>query len=703
MHRHPSAWQVKRPLLACGLIAVAVTAVALKATPAVTLACVVPLSILLFWKRLRLCAVIALCFLVVAVGYRHRYVLPAAAADGQTDTLHGQVVGISSYGRMFTVRITESAHLPQGSRVMLLCPDEESLCVGDTFTAQVDLQAVADNQQYYMAHGAFVCAFPDDEEGSLQVETHAVQSVGPLQRLRTTLVGVARTTLPTRESGVLAALCFGEAGYIHQNDHAAYRSSGLSHLLVVSGLHLSMVALALRRLFRRFGMFPCSVLTLCATWLFALFVGATPSVLRAAMMLSLWLVGQMLFCRSDGLNALGLAAVILLAVSPCTVWDVGFQLSFAATLGVLLLAPRLTLPPTEPNADLPWFKRLWQTTYRAAVAVVAVSCAALLFTLPIACYHYGGFPLLSLAANLLASPVAGAAMLSGWLGAVFGLVPFLGWLSNGLLLTAGLLVRYMTAVAHRLSPVWAWVTVSRLWQWLLLTAVCALIVGGILFRRCWRRVGVVVLTLAVLTAGVGLPFVDAPIRLTIVPSDNEAGFILQQGGHCALVVTSAWEIDEVTYDAPNFTPDVLLVLEGDTAAITQVTRWPRATVLVATPTDWTDGTDLTFTPYRVGDVVTLWQDCRITRLSDGWIRLQVGGRSVCIGTDLSQPCPDPNEWPIYVGGVPTTPPDTSYTVVCNRTWLRHHHPTLTGWETILYDEVVTFTPLRGEWRRSLWL
>ena len=169
-------------------------------------------------------------------------------------------------------------------------------------------------------------------------------------------------------------------------------------------------------------------------------------------------------------------------------------------------------------------------------------------------------------------------MLSGWLGAVCGLLPFLGWLSNGLLLTAGLLVRYMTAVAHRLSPFWAWVNVSRLWQWLLLTAVCTLLIGGLLFRRTWRRVGMVVLTLALLTAGVGLPFVDAPIRLTVVPSDNEAGFILQQGGHCALIVTNAWEIDEVTYDAPSFTPDVLLVLNGDTAAITQVSRWPRATV-----------------------------------------------------------------------------------------------------------------------------
>ena len=437
MHRRSSAWQVKRPLFIGGLMAVAVTAIALKASLAVTLCCVVPLVVLLLWKRLWLCATIALCFLLLAVGYRHTYVLPTEKLDGQTDVIEGQVLEMPTYGRMYTVKITRSRYLPKGSRVMLYCPDDQSLSKNDVIAAQAELLAVKDNQTYYASQLAFVCAFPLDGEGHLQVTVTAAPKAAVIEEVRAALVRVPRVALPTRESGLLAALCFGETAFLSDTETAAFRGSGLSHILVISGLHLSIIALTIRRLLRRFGRYPCCVLTLCAVWLFALFVGTTPSILRAATMLSLWLVGCLLFRRSDGLNALGLAAILLLAINPYTLWDVGFQLSFAATLGVVLLAHRI-IPPHEPiENDLPWYKRLWRRLYHAFISVVAVSVSALLFTLPIACYHYGGFPLTALPANILATPMAGVTMLLGWLGALCGLIPFMGWLSNGLLLIAG--------------------------------------------------------------------------------------------------------------------------------------------------------------------------------------------------------------------------------------------------------------------------
>lgn len=698
---HISGWQVKRPLLACGLIAVAVTAIALNASLAVTLVCVVPLAVLLFWKRLWLCATVALCFLVVAVGYRHVYQRPAAGLDGEVDTIRGEVISDLSYGRMYLIRVSQSDYLPPGSRLMLHCPDDDLPLPGDRIEAEVRLYPSTQQQTYYTAQRAFVCAFPADEEGSLRTTHHTEQTDGLLQRFRTKLVGTLRVALPARESGLLSALCFGETDYVTQSDQAAFRGSGLSHLLVVSGLHLSMVALALRRLFRRFGMYPCCVMTLVATWLFALFVGATPSILRAATMLSLWLVGCMLFQHSDGLNALGLAAVILLAVNPYHLLNVGFQLSFAATLGVLLLAPRLTQPHQESADEKPWYQRLWQWIRATAWSGGVVCVSALLFSLPVAAYHYGGFPITTLLTNLLAGPAAGAAMLCGWLGALCGLLPFMGWLSNGLMLIAGLLIRYMGEVARIGSPAWAWLTVSQHWQWLLLVVSCALIAGALFWGIPRKRAVAAVTALAVLTAGVALPLTTAPVRLTVVSVDNEAGFVLQQGSHCALIVTQLRDINEVVYATAPFEPDVVVILDGDASAVTQADRWPTAIRVVATPNAWC--TDTTAVEFPVGGSAKLWQGCRLTRLDEGWIQLCIGQETVYIGTDRRKPCPSSEGWHIYVGGVPASPPDTPYTVVCNNTWLRNNHPQLTGKETILLDETITFTPLRGEWRRMQWL
>ena len=79
MHRRLSAWEVKRPLFVGGLIAVAVTAIALKFSLAVTLACVVPLLLLLGWKRLWGCAVVALCFLLLTVDTATPIISPPSA------------------------------------------------------------------------------------------------------------------------------------------------------------------------------------------------------------------------------------------------------------------------------------------------------------------------------------------------------------------------------------------------------------------------------------------------------------------------------------------------------------------------------------------------------------------------------------------------------------------------------------------------
>lgn len=698
MHRRSSAWQVKRPLFVGGLTAVAVTAVALKASLAVTLACVVPLVLLFCWKRVWLCAVVAVCCLVVTVGYRHVYIRPAEALNGQIDTLTGRVVAYPTTGEMHTLQVISSSYLPSGSRVMILLPDEPSIALYDVVTVRTELVAVKDNQTYYAARGAFACGFAVDASADV---VHGNVPMGIMERCRNAVTRVVCATLPARESGILSALCFGQMDGVFPEDAAAFRGSGLSHLLVVSGLHLSMVALAVRRLFRRFGMVGCCLLTLCAVWLFALFVGLTPSVLRAAVMVSVWLVGCLIFCRSDGLNSLGLAAILLLVYRPYTLLDVGFQLSFAATMGVLALAHRLSPYETSPE-DIPWWRQGWHALCATLKNGVVVCVSALLFSLPIACYHYGGMPLLSLLSNPLAALAAGTAMLFGWLGAVIGLVPLLGWLSNGCLLLAGLLARYMAWLARLCSPSWGWLPVTRPWQWLLLCIGCAVAVCGIFCRASLRRVLTALSALVVLTTAVGVTLVDAPLQLTVVPVDNEGGFLLRQGSHCALIVTDVREINEVVYDTYAFRPEVLYVMDGDVSAVTQAARWSDATVIAAAPATWAEDSHVPMSLCAVGETVDLWSGCSLTRLSDGWTLLMLGEEGVCIGTDPDLPCPYADGWQIYVGCAPASPTD-AYTVVCNALWLRHHHASLTGEATILYDEIVTFTPLRGEWRVLPWL
>lgn len=696
MTRQRFATPYKRPLLAAGLTAVAVTAIALSWAWWLALLGTVLAVVCFGFRRAVLCALTAMVFFVTAMGYRHWYVLPTLALDGQTDTLSAVVEAQPSYGAMYTVRVTESAVLRPGTRVMLHCNGEDVPRVGGAVIASVRLYAVTDDQQYYASQGAFVCAFAEGDADTAVTVTARGRSPSADSRMQVLrfLTAAPRRYLGNTESGILSAMCFGERSFLSDETTAVFRSGGLSHLLVVSGLHLAMVALAVRRFFRRLGMRATCFVTILAVWLFAWLVGFSSSVVRAAVMCTLWLAGRLLFCRSDGLNALGLAGLLVLAGNPYTLWNVGFQLSFAATLGVLLLAPRLTGRGEEAGEGL------WSRVRRKVSDGAAVCVAALLFTLPVAAYRYGELPLASVISNVLAIPAAGAILLLGWLGALCGAVPMLGWLSQCFLLLADRLIRYLSWVAETCSPDWAQLTLSRQWEWLLLLGVCAVIVAGVCLGVSSRRWIAATAALAVLTGAVGYPLIASSVSLTIVPSDNAGGFILRQGTHCALLLTDAGELDEITYATASFTPDVIFVGEGTAADFQQTTRFPSAKVLsaVAVPDQ-----SLTAALCPVGAVVELWADCRLTIREDGWWRLQTGADVLWITTDLTAEAPASDGVCIYVGGTPTYPPDTAYAVVCSEAWLSRRLPDLTGRETFVIETPITLIPDEGEWRMSLWL
>lgn len=689
-------WYGKRPLLVGGLLALLAAAVAV-GLPSSLLWCGVLLSLpLCLFRSLRRLGGVALCFLLLMTGYRHLFVTSTAHLSGHTDTVVGQVVAEPTQGQMYLLRVTASAHLRPGTKVALYGSADEMPALYDTVTARVRLYAAQRDQHHVAARGVYVYAFLDTYGEDAMRVTSPSSAFLPSSALRNTrfaLVGVLRRWLQPEVSGVLAALCFGERRYVSAAVQEAFRGSGLSHLLVVSGLHLSVAAVTARTLLRRVLRLRkgwSSALTVVLVWLFALLVGTTPSVLRAAMMCTVWLVGDCLFCRSDGLNSLGLAATILLVANPYTLYNVSFQLSFAATAGVLLLAPRLSAPPRD-HVPASWWASLREGAGRAARNAAAVSASALLFTLPIACYHYGGFPLLAIPANVLAVGAAGVALMTGWLGALVGLVPLLSWLCRPLLWVAGVLTEYLCGVSRFASPPWAWITADQVWQWLLIGCLCGVAVYGILRHVHTHRLMAGLVTLFVLTAAIGSPMALLSVRLTVLPAGDRGGVWLQQGTHSVLLVSHSSALAALQAQSAH-PAEVVLVAQG---AMTDADR----------SADWADTAYLTVDPasHPTGTLLRLWQDGSIFVYSDAWYLMQAGDATVAVCVDPAAPCPFTNVPCVYVGGLPSASPDDDYVAVCSEGWLRRHRPSLTGRETVVTQDCITFVPRRGEWSVLPWL
>ena len=139
---------------------------------------------------------------------------------------------------------------------------------------------------------------------------------------------------------ILKGMLLGKRGEIEEATIVAFRNSGSLHILAVSGLHVGLIAGVFFLCFSRLPTKITCVLTILAVILYAGIIGFRPSVLRASTMVILFLFGSIIDRDVDRFNLLAVAALLLLLINPAQLWDVGFQLSFAAVASILYFIPK---------------------------------------------------------------------------------------------------------------------------------------------------------------------------------------------------------------------------------------------------------------------------------------------------------------------------------------------------------------------------
>lgn len=289
---------------------------------------------------------------------------------------------------------------------------------------------------------------------------------------------------------VVEAMTLGEKSHLTAAQRDAFSASGLSHLLALSGFHLSILltlfnVLLLRSRLPWGSRRAMGLLVIPTLWAFAALTGFAPSLVRAVVMCSVLQVVFLLGHDYNMLNALALAAVAMLAVQPLTLLDVGFQLSFLSMLGIGLVAvPLMRLLPRR----LPWGVRPLADT-------LLVSLACTLATLPLVAYYFGRVPLLSLLSNVAAALLATALM---WAAVAWWLLTF--WPAAQSLVSVVLLflARALQAVATAFGTLPA--ATLTLHPTVLQVALCYVLLGGAVHFLHHRRARALMVSLAALVA-----------------------------------------------------------------------------------------------------------------------------------------------------------------------------------------------------------
>ena len=227
---------------------------------------------------------------------------------------------------------------------------------------------------------------------------------------------IDRNISQSKNNQVASAMLLGNKNFLDDEVKETFSNTGAMHILAVSGLHVGIVLMLLRfalgwmskiKLLRSI----LPLLLLSGIWGYAILTGLSPSVLRSATMFSFLSLAASKGNSVSSINLLAASAFVLLCFNPQLIYDVGFQLSYAAVTGILLIYPPLA---KVLHSEVYLFKKIGQIT--------AVSIAAQVATLPISLFYFHQFPAHFLLTNLIAIPAAALILYFGF--AMFALIWF---------------------------------------------------------------------------------------------------------------------------------------------------------------------------------------------------------------------------------------------------------------------------------------
>ena len=221
------------------------------------------------------------------------------------------------------------------------------------------------------------------------------------------------------EYSVAAAILLGYDDSLPQELRKKYVAAGAMHILCVSGLHVGVIFMVFSYMLaflddrKKWQYVVKNCILFVLIWFYALIAGLAPSILRATIMLSFVIVGNMINRKGVLLNSLAASAFILLCVNPANLFDVGFQLSYVAVIGIVVLQ--------GPISKMIYFKykiinKIW--------GITSVTIAAQIATAPFTIYYFHQFPIYFWLSNLFMTPISSVVIMGGMIMLLIFFIPY---------------------------------------------------------------------------------------------------------------------------------------------------------------------------------------------------------------------------------------------------------------------------------------
>lgn len=354
-----------------------------------------------------------------------------------------------------------------------------------------------------------------------------------LNSLKQTMSNNLRRRLPRYQGDVLAGMLLGQRHLVPREVSDSFSAAGISHILAISGFHLAVIAGFFRLLFRwlRCGPRLAAAFTAACVFLYMALVGFSPSVTRAGTMVILALLGQILSREADSLTSLAVAGLLLCA-NPLAVSDVSLQLSFLATLGIVLGAKPLA---EAIGARLGTARR--PKAREAVISGLSLTLCATAFTLPVVATSFEQVAIYAPLTNLLLVPLAPLALITGFAAAVLGAIPFAGFLAAPFAFVAGMTVSLMTGVAELVARL-PFASLPAGAGFVPIWMAGAAVLAGLALVRPTRKKAAVCAALCAITLFLGVGsyqlVMRGAVRVTVLATQNAVVQVAVKDGHAVV-------------------------------------------------------------------------------------------------------------------------------------------------------------------------
>ncbi|MBQ3214981.1 MAG: DNA internalization-related competence protein ComEC/Rec2 [Oscillospiraceae bacterium] len=404
------------------------------------------------WKRLRS---VAMIFLGIALGagwfriYDANYMAHARRLDEQVISLEA-VASDYSYDTDYGIGVDAQVKLEGKTYdVRLYINDDVALKPGDGISGRFLLRYTnrVGEETYHRGNGVFLLGYPRGDTHIDFCEKTPLRFYPAVFRQK--LIENIEDVFPSDTAAFAKALLLGERTDMDYETDTAFKVSGISHIIAVSGLHVSILFSLVyllagkRRVLTAFIGIP-------AVLLFAAVAGFTPSITRACLMQILVMLALLFDKEYDPPTALAFAALVMLAVRPMVITSASFQLSVGCMAGIFLFYDRIRNWLANLQFWGNWKGRTWKMRLKSwFCSGVAVTLSAQFFTTPLVAYYFGAVSLVGVVTNLLTLWAVSYTFYG--IMAVCLLSIFWSWGAGGLAWLVSWLIRYVLVIAKTLA------------------------------------------------------------------------------------------------------------------------------------------------------------------------------------------------------------------------------------------------------------